>query len=57
MTTQDLNDIISKIKKFDYKLELLLQKGGNNESIISKKRQCLTQYFELKKELKDERIL
>jgi len=49
MNTQELSDIISKIDKINHKLELLLQKGGNDEKLVSKRNELLKEYFKLKK--------
>lgn len=57
MTTEQLDDVISKIKKIDDRLENLLKKGGNDEKLVAKRKELLKEYFKLKKELKDERVL
>lgn len=57
MITEELDDVISRIKKIDDKLENLLQKGGNDEKLVSKRKELLKQYFKLKKELNNERVL
>jgi hypothetical protein len=56
MDMQELDEISSKIDKLDHKLYLLLQKGGNDEKLVSRRKELLKEYFELKKQL-NERVL
>jgi hypothetical protein len=57
MNIQELDETILKLEKINYKLDLLLKKGGNDENLVSKRRELLKKYFQLKKELNDERVL
>ena len=57
MNTQLLDELSLKIDKINHKLELLLQKGSNDENLVSKKRQLLKEYLTLKQQLKHEGIL
>lgn len=50
MNSQLLNELTSKLNNYDKKLDLLLQKGGNDETIVAKRRELLNQYYELKKQ-------
>lgn len=50
MNSQLLNELTSKLSTYDKKLDLLLQKGGNDETIVAKRRELLNQYYELKKQ-------
>jgi hypothetical protein len=50
MNSQLINEILSKIESYDHKLDLLLQKGGNDEKIIAKRKELLNQYYNLKKQ-------
>ena len=47
MNTQLIDELKSKLAAYDHKLDLLLKKGGNDERIVAKRRELLTQYFEL----------
>lgn len=57
MNIQELDEVILKLEKINHKLDLLLKKGGNDENLVSKRRELLKKYFQLKKELNDERVL
>jgi hypothetical protein len=57
MNIQELDETILKLEKINHKLDLLLKKGGNDENLVSKRRELLKKYFQLKKELNDERVL
>lgn len=48
MNTELLNELIMKISKIDHKLELLQNKGSNDEQLVDKKRALLKEYFKLK---------
>lgn len=50
MNSQLLNELTLKLSNYDKKLDLLLQKGGNDETIVAKRRELLNQYYELKKQ-------
>lgn len=50
MSKQLLEELSSRIANYDHKLNLLLQKGGNDEKIVAKRKELLTQYFQLKKD-------
>jgi hypothetical protein len=50
MNSQLMEELKSKLSVYEHKLGLLLQKGGNNEKIVSKRKELLNQYFELKKQ-------
>lgn len=52
MNTTLLEELQLKISKIDQKLERLLYKGSNDESLVDKKRKLLKQYFELKQKPK-----
>jgi len=52
MTTESITDLKSKIAIYDHKLDLLLKKGGNDEKLITKRKELLIQYFKLKNEKK-----
>jgi hypothetical protein len=56
MNTEKIDDLTSKIDKLDHKLELLLQKGSNDEKLVSKRKELLKEYFELKNK-QNERVL
>jgi len=50
MTTESMDQLQSRISIYDHKLDLLLKKGGNDERLIAKRKELLTQYFKLKNE-------
>lgn len=50
MNSQLIEELKSKLSVYDHKLDLLLKKGGNDEKIVSKRKELLKQYFELKKQ-------
>ena len=39
MNSQLLNELTLKLSNYDKKLDLLLQKGGNDETIVAKRRE------------------
>ena len=48
MTNTLIQELKNKIEALDHKLNLLLQKGGNDEKLVAKRQELLTQYFQLK---------
>jgi hypothetical protein len=47
MNKQLIDELKSKLSIYDYKLNVLLKKGCNDEKIVTKRKQILKQYFEL----------
>lgn len=52
MTIESITDLQSRLSVYDHKLDLLLRKGGNDEKLVAKRKELLTQYFKLKNEKK-----
>jgi len=50
MNTQLLEELKTKLASYDHKLELLLNKGSNDEKIVAKRKELLNQYFQLIKQ-------
>ena len=50
MNTQLIDELKQKLDTYDHKLDLLLKKGGNDEKLVTKRKELLKQYFELKKQ-------
>ena len=52
MTIESITDLESRLAIYDHMLDVLLRKGGNDERLVAKRKELLTQYFKLKNEKK-----
>ena len=48
MNQELIDELQTKLAVYDHKLDLLLKKGGNDEKIVTKRKEVLTQLFQLK---------
>jgi hypothetical protein len=48
MNQELIDELQAKLALYDHKLDLLLRKGGNDEKIVAKRKEVLTQLFQLR---------